>query len=275
MKKLFAIISLGLLTLSLSAQEEARWIRKSCISPDGQTIAFSYQGDIFTVPSAGGTARQVTVNSAYDSDPLWTADGQNIVFSSYREGSKDIWIIPAEGGKARRLTTYPGAETPLFVSKDGQVYYQANIQADPQFGDYPWTAQVYTVNIQTGRSSLFNSTTMWTLSVNANDIILYEDYKGYEDPLRKHHTSSVTHDIWKYLPKKGQYQKISRYVGENRNPVFASNGEDYYFLSEQGGNFNVWKSNINTPEAAFQITSLPTHPVRNLSISGANRLAFS
>ncbi len=275
MKKLFSIFALTLVTLSLSAQDEARWIRKSTISPDGQSIAFSYQGDIFTVPAEGGTAHQVTVNSSYDSDPLWTADGKSIVFSSYREGSKDIWIIPSEGGKARRLTTYPGAETPLFVSQNGLVYYYANIQADPKFSDYPWAAQVYTVNIADGKSTLFTSLPMMNLSVNANDIILYEDYKGYEDPLRKHHTSSVTRDIWKYLPKKDQYQKISRFVGENRNPVFASNGEDYYYLCEQGGNFNVWKSNINTPEAAFQITGLPTHPVRNLSISRANKLAFS
>ncbi len=275
MKKLLSIIAFSILTLSLSAQEEARWIRKSSISPDGTSIAFSYHGDIFTIPAEGGTARQITVNSAYDSDPLWTADGRNIVFSSYREGSKDIWIIPSQGGKARRLTDFPGAETPLFVSEGGEVYYYANIQADPAFGDYPWTAQVYTVNVSNGKSSLYTSLPMMNLSINANEIILYEDYKGYEDPLRKHHTSSVTRDIWKYLPKKGQYQKISRFAGENRNPVFASNGEDYYYLCEQGGNFNVWRSNINTPEAAFQITSLPTHPVRNLSISKDDKLAFS
>ncbi len=275
MKKLLSILAFTFLTLSLFAQEDARWIRKSDISPDGQTIAFSYQGDIFTVPSTGGTARQITVNSSYDSDPLWTKDGKNIVFSSYREGSKDIWIIPSEGGKARRLTTFPGKETPVFVSSDGQVYYYSNIQADAAFGDYPWTAQVYTLDIKSGKSTLFTSIPMMNLSVNKDNTIIYEDYKGYEDPLRKHHTSSVTRDIWKYLPNEGQYSKISQYIGENRNPVFASNGEDYYYLCEQGGNFNVWKSNINAPENSVQVTNLPTHPVRGLSISKDNKLAFS
>ena len=275
LKKVLSIFSFCLLALSLQAQEEAHWIRKCDISPDGTYIAFSYHGDIFTIPSTGGVAKQITSNQAYDSDPLWTADGKNIVFSSYREGSKDIWIIPSNGGKARRLTTYPGAETPLFVSNDGLVYYSASIQADQKYDRFPGEPQVYTVGITDGKSTLFTSIPMMNISVNTNGIVLYEDYKGYEDSFRKHHTSSVTRDIWKYLPKKVQYQKLSTFVGENRNPVFSSNGQDYYYLSEEGGNFNVWSANINDPENHIQITKLPTHPVRYLSISNNDILAFS
>ncbi len=275
MKRIVSIITLLLLSMGLFAQENALWIRKSSISPDGKSIAFSYQGDIYTVPTTGGVAKQITTNAAYDSDPLWTPDGKKIVFSSYREESKDVWIISSEGGKAKRLTTYPGSEKPLYVGKNGLVYFAANIQSDPDYADGPWNSQVYTVNIKDGKTALFTSIAMESLSMNVNGIILYEDNKGYEDPLRKHHTSSVTRDVWKYLPKKNQYQKISRFQGENRNPIFASDGKDYYYLSEQGGNFNVWKSNINAPEVAIQITQLPTHPVRNLSISNDNTLAFS
>lgn len=275
LKRVLSIFSFCLLTLSLQAQEEAHWIRKCDISPDGTSIAFSYHGDIFTIPSTGGVAKQITSNQSYDSDPLWSADGKNIVFSSYREESKDIWIIPSCGGKARRLTTYPGAETPLFVSDDGLVYYSASIQADQKYDRFPGEPQVYTVGINDGKSTLFTSIPMMNISVNTNGIVLYEDYKGYEDTFRKHHTSSVTRDIWKYLPKKVQYQQLSTFVGENRNPVFASNGQDYYYLSEEGGNFNIWKANINTPKEHTQITSLPTHPVRYLSISNNDVLAFS
>ena len=274
-KRLIAIFATVSLSFGLYAQDEARWIRKSDISPDGSTVVFAYQGDIFSVPVSGGLATQISSNSAYDSDPLWTADGKNIVFSSYREGSKDIWIVPATGGTPRRLSSYPGSETPLFVSKDGQVYFSAYIQADPKYNDLPWTSQVYTVNIKDGKTSLFSSIPMNNLSINTNGIVLYEDEKGYEDEFRKHHTSSVTRDVWKYLPKRNQYQKLSRFDGENRNPVFAADGKDYYYLSEQSGNFNIWKSNINTPEEAIQLSNLPTHPVRNLSISSTNLLLFS
>ena len=275
MKRVFTFIAAALISAALFAQENPLWLRKSAISPDGSTIAFSYQGDIFTVPSAGGEARQITANAAYDSDPLWTPDGKQIVFSSVRELSKDIWIVPAAGGQAKRLTTYAGAETPLAVSDDGLVYFYSVIQPDPSFDDFPGNPQVYTLSLKTGKISLFSPITMSSMSVNSNGIVLYEDYKGYEDPLRKHHTSSVTRDIWKYLPKKNQYQKLTGFEGEDRNPVFTRDGREFYYLSEKSGSFNVWHSILSAPEAVEQVTSFQNHPVRNLSISQTGVLAFS
>ena len=148
MKRVFTFIAAALVCAAMFAQDNPLWLRKSAISPDGSTIAFSYQGDIFTVPSAGGEAKQITANEAYDSDPLWTPDGKQIVFSSVRELSKDIWIVPAEGGKAKRLTTYSGAETPLAVSNDDLVYFKADIQADLAYDAYPGEGQLYTVSLK-------------------------------------------------------------------------------------------------------------------------------
>ena len=42
-------------TLTAVAQERPLWLRYPAISPDGKTIAFAYQGDIYTVPTSGGT----------------------------------------------------------------------------------------------------------------------------------------------------------------------------------------------------------------------------
>ena len=78
MKRVLTIIAAAVVSASLFAQENPLWLRKSAISPDGNTIAFAYQGDIFTVPAKGGEARQITANAAYDSDPLWTPDGKQI-----------------------------------------------------------------------------------------------------------------------------------------------------------------------------------------------------
>ena len=71
--------------LSLGAQNSPSWIRSASISPDGKTIAFAWQGDIWTVPVGGGLASQITTNPAHETDPMWTPDGSRIVFSSTRE----------------------------------------------------------------------------------------------------------------------------------------------------------------------------------------------
>ena len=109
-----------------AAEDSPLWLRKNSISPDGSRIAFCYKGDIYVVSTAGGTARQITSNPAYDSDPIWTPDGKNIVFSSFREADKDIYITSAEGGEPKRITDYPGAETPMAVLQDGRIVFSAN-----------------------------------------------------------------------------------------------------------------------------------------------------
>ena len=195
-------------------QESPRWLRKNAISPDGKQIAFSYKGDIYVVPVAGGRAQQLTSNPAYDSDPVWTPDSKCLVFSSYREGSKDIFMVAAEGGTPKRITNYPGNETPKAVLPDGRIAFTANLQPDVRFDGFPGDAQVWAVspdgaNPTSVRPDLLTSVTMSELSVRPDGAILYEDYKGYEDPLRKHHTSAVTRDIW--LCKDGVFTQLSRY----------------------------------------------------------------
>ena len=86
MKKAIVTILTTLLALSLTAAETPRWLRQNAISPDGKTIAFVYQGDIFLVSAAGGQARQLTTNPAHDTEPLWSPDGKTVVFASWREG---------------------------------------------------------------------------------------------------------------------------------------------------------------------------------------------
>ena len=284
MKKVFWTLVLSVFCCVLSeAQESPRWLRQSAISADGNTVAFSYQGDIFTVSASGGAAKQITSSPSYEADPLWSADGSTLVFSSYREGSKDIWAVPATGGTPLRLTTYQGTETPLAVTADGYVLYTASILPDAESSEFPGGTQLYKVSLKGGRGQMVTSLTLSALSIGPDGTILYEDYKGYEDALRKHHTSSVTRDIWSYTDSKpgvtidaeGKFTKLSTFKGEDRNPAFAPGGKDYYYLSEQGGNFNVWKAPADASSAPVQLTFLPTHPVRYMSASSDGLLLFS
>ena len=267
------MIATLLLTLGAAAQTNPLWMRFCAISPDGETVAFSYKGDLFTVPVQGGIAHQLTSNDAYDAYPVWSPDGQNIAFASAREGSLDVFVVKKEGGTPKRLTTDSGNETPMCFLDDKTVLFEAAnmpsatsiLFASSQF------PQVYQVSTDGGRARLFSELPMQDLSINSRGDILYHDIKGYEDPFRKHHTSSITRDIW--LKQAGKFTKLTDFNGEDRTPRWAADGNAYFYLSEQDGTFNVYKNTIGGK--AKQLTRHTKHPVRYLTVASNGMLCYS
>ena len=271
MNKLILATLLGAYGLAAQAQDNPLWMRHPAISPDGKTIAFSYQGDIFTVPSSGGTAKQITSNAAFDSYPVWSPDGNHIAFASNREGSIDVWVMNANGGMPKRVTTNSGSEYPLRWKDNSTIMFKASIMPTAKSiifaGSYP---QVYTVGMDGGRPKLFSDITMDALDINASGDVLYIDRKGYEDEWRKHHRSPITRDVW--LKSGDSFRKLTTFDGEDRDPVWASDGKSFYYLSEQSGTLNIYHRTLDGKET--QITNHEKNPVRFLSAATDGTLCY-
>ena len=279
MKRFLLGAAVYITAMAAQAEEAPLWMRHCVISPDGGQIAFTYKGDIYTVDTGGGKARQITSSRGYDTHPVWSPDGKSIAFASDREGSMDVFIVGRDGGVPRRLTSHSGNGVPVAFRDNDHVLFGAAVMPDAGDMTFPSAQfpQVYEVSTEGGRPVMFSSVPMEDINVSPDGrSFLYHDRKGYEDAWRKHHTSSITRDIWLCTAAVGRerrFRKITTFDGEDRTPVWAQDGKSFYYLSERDGSFNIYRSDIEGRNIT-RLTSHTGHPVRFLSAAKDGTLCY-
>ncbi len=103
------------------------------ISPDGTQVVYfraeaGPNGDFWAIPSVGGTPRQLTFDLREGGWPTWTPDGNHIVFSSARAGSRTLWQVRATGGQPMPLTTGAGEDDQPAISGIGRQLAYTNVR---------------------------------------------------------------------------------------------------------------------------------------------------
>lgn len=280
MKNFILLTALLFSFFTMQSQEETNplWLRHGAISPDGSQVAFCYKGDIYLVATAGGEARPLTINDAYDTNPIWSHDGQQIAFESNRYGNFDVFVVSKSGGEPQRITYHSANDHPSDFSPDNQnVIFTSTRLDNADNGMFPYggLSELYSVPATGGRVTQLLTIPAEKAKYSPDgNFIYYQDNKGYEDGHRKHHTSPITRDLWSYNITDKTYKKLTQFSGEDRNPVFSKNGNIYY-LNEKYGSFNIYRMELENPKNGVQITYLGDHPVRHLSASDNGKLCFS
>ena len=260
--------------LTFAQTNDHLWFRNTAISPNGQQIAFTYNADIYVVSVNGGKANRLTTHSAYDTKPVWSHDGSKIAFSSNRHGNFDIFVMNLNGGNPKRLTYHSADDWATDFSQNDENVWFNSIRLDSDKSLlFHQLGELYSVSLNAEMPKQLLSLPAYDARNNSNGDILFEEIKGYEDQWRKHHTSSVTRDIW-IKKASGTYQKLSDFNGEDRNPVFGPE-DTIYYLSEKSGTINVHQSSLSNPNETIQISDFKMHPVRQLSVSNNNILCYN
>ena len=83
--------------------------------------------DIFTADLDGKNLVRLTDTPGYDAEGSYSADGSQIVFTSFRDGDAEIYIMDADGKNPRRITHAKGYDGGPFFSPDGKrIIYRSD-----------------------------------------------------------------------------------------------------------------------------------------------------
>lgn len=188
-------------------------------SPDGQWIAFSSNRDgnydVYVMPAAGGTPKQLTFHTADDNVVGWTPDSKRIVFSSTRGNGAfpsvpTLWTIAADGGIETPLETDWGAWASY--SPDGKKLAFTRHPA-------PWSRKHY-------RGSY--AADLWVEDVAAKSFTHLgdPDYKG--------------NMLWPMYAANGEIYFVSNETASEKNIVYGGpevmkSINNIWKISEKGG----------------------------------------
>ena len=219
-------------------EEQLIGARYPSLSPDGARVAFSYMGDIWSVSSTGGRALKLTDHSAYDGWPLWTPDGQKIVFTSNRFGNNDVFVMNAEGGDPVRLTYHSGNDKATDVSPDGEwIFFESNRSS---------SSGIFKIPLEGGNASpVLDTTWSWPYFARVQpkgETILFALGMEHGSWWRRGYRGSNTSSLWK---KSFDSKTAERIFADNSNcfwPHWDPSGENVYFVSDrEGGVKNIWR----------------------------------
>jgi len=200
------------------------------ISPTGKRGLFEARGDVFTVPAEFGEIINLTQTSGVrEIDPVWSPDGKSIAYLSDRTGEYEIFTRPADGSGSEKQITVNGTIwrfAPIWSPDSRKIAFSDKNQ------------KLFYVDVESGR----------VVEADHSD---YNDIRDYQwSPDSKWLTYSKRSDtrmtsIWVYsLDKSETIQLTSDFTGEF-NPVFGTEGNYIYFLSNRDFNlqFSAWEFN--------------------------------
>lgn len=97
----------------------AKGVVAPALAPDGRRFVFKALNDLWVADSSG-VATQLTNDAAFETDPAWSSDGNQILFASDRSGTMQLHIMDLGSKAVRQITNGSDAATAAAWSSDGK-----------------------------------------------------------------------------------------------------------------------------------------------------------
>ncbi|MCA8912107.1 MAG: PD40 domain-containing protein [Planctomycetes bacterium] len=232
------------------------------LSPDGKTIVYTLHGDLWSMPSEGGRSTRLTLNEAYDSKPLVTPDGKQIVFVSDRSGSYDVWVMPIDGGEPTRLTYHNAGDVATGFTADGKnVLFTSRRNMGWNRGQ---TDDVYSIPLTGGTPTRLTFTGGNSATTPDNGETLYF-VAGASDPKVQEYEGTANDRLFRQVGNNPP-EEILGYSGNTREPRISADGNRLYFTREVNGSFELFTCDKNA-QTCEQLTNLGDDGLSSVSYS--------
>ncbi len=238
--------------------------RSPALSPDGQMVVFSFQGDLWSVFSEGGQARRLTAHEAYDAFPVFSPDGQKLAFASDRFGDEDIFIMPIEGGVPTRLTYASTTDRPGAFSPDGQTIFFSS----RRLFDFPMKAQIQQIPVGGGTPTRLVD--IFGDEVATSDGSTFIIAEGRVKPNRLYYRGSYQRELFSWT-QGSDPKPLTDNRGYDRNPMVAEDGRIFWIGDQNDSKLpNIYTMNADG-SGRRAVTDFTEDGVRSASLGNGGK----
>jgi len=268
MKYLLLFVMSWGICMHTSAQDADSWFTTyPALTPDGNTVIFSYEGDLWKASVKDGQAVRLTAMQGYETNARVSPDGKWIAFTGRQFGNADVYIMPIDGGDIRQLTYHDGTDEVDGWSWDSQTIYFTS----SRYNAY----SAYKVNVNGGTPArmfwnYFN--TVHNVAEAPNGEIFFNDtWESKQFAQRKGYKGAYNPDIQSYNPKTKAYKKYTDYIGKDFWATIDKNGKIYFVSDEANGEYNL---HTFDGDKKTKLTSFNTSVKRPFVAAGGSKVVF-
>ncbi len=248
--------------------------------PFGDRVVFVADGNIWSVPRAGGTALRLTSAPGQDMFPRVSPDGKWIAYTEASNAGTDAWVIPATGGPTRRLTFHPTTEagTGGRHAPDNMVVTWTPdstgvivLSKRDQWNS--WIDAAYKVSLSGGPPTplpLDTAVGLMTYGPDGHSIAYNRILRNFRT--WKRYNGGLAQQVFTYDLNSRQLTQITDWSGTNTSPMWV--GRKIYYLSDQDAHrrANIWCYDLDS-KTTREITHFTDYDI-DFPAYGSNAIAF-
>ncbi|MGX5818594.1 S41 family peptidase [Chitinophaga lutea] len=267
--RIFTLGLLAALSLPAAAQTpDVYFTTFPALSPDGRTVVFSFEGDLWKADLRDPQAVRLTAMPGNETYPRISPDGKWLAFTGSQYGNPDVYIMPLEGGEIRQLTLHEAPDLVDSWSWDAKSLYIVSGRAG--------NATSYKVNIdgstpQRVFNHHFNLIHNVAEHPTTGELYFNDTWESSAFAHRKRYKGAFNPDIQSYNPATKSYKQYTDYRGKDLWATIDRKGNVYFASDEANGEYNLYTFSGGQKKA---LTNFATSIRRPFVSADGSKIAF-
>jgi tricorn protease len=239
MKKIYLLLFLTILFQNLAKAQtpDVYFTSYPTLTPDGKTVIFSYEGDLWKADLNNPVATRLTAMQGEETRPRVSPDGKWLAFSSNQFGNNDVYVMPVAGGEIKQLTFHSASDEVDSWSWDSKsIYFTSNMYN--MFSEYKAGLGGGTPSRIFG--NYFNTIHGVFEHPQTGELFFSNTWESYIFEQRKHYKGAYNPDIQSYNPKTKAYKQYTDWAGKDFWATLDQKGNVYFVSDEGNQEYNLY-----------------------------------